>query len=231
MKGSVLIVEDDAALRQSLRSALTAIGLKVETAATGEEAVKELNVEEYDVVLMDLNMPGMGGMASCRLIRETHPAIAIIVLTVRDHNEDKVKALEAGADDYVTKPFHLPELLARIRAALRRSRSNPLDRSKTLSGGEINIDPAQHKVSKGQNFVHLTPKEFDLLHTLMLHADRPLSHRALLTTIWGPEYGNEREYLRTYINQLRRKLEDDPARPKYLLTENYIGYKFAVPNE
>jgi two-component system KDP operon response regulator KdpE len=231
MQGSILIVEDDPALLESLGGTLTALGLDAHKAATGEYALRELAIRPYEVVLLDLNMPGMGGMATCRVMREAHPALAIIVLTVRDHNDDKVNALEAGADDYVTKPFHLPELIARIRAALRRREIKRSAESDVLAVGEISLDPDRRRVLKGAEVVHLTPTEFELLRTLMKNAGRPIAHRTLLTSVWGPEYGDEREYLRTYMNQLRRKLETDPAHPKYLLTENYIGYRFALPDE
>lgn len=231
MHGSLLIVEDDVALLNSLHGTLTALGLSVGNAATGEYAVREMRVHDYDVVLLDLNMPGMGGMEACRAMREQYPDISIIVLTVRDRDDDKIKALESGADDYVTKPFHLPELIARIGAALRRSERTREKDEQPLVVGSIVLDPASHLVRKENNTIHLTPTEFDLLHTLMEHAGKPLSHRTLLTTVWGPDYGNEREYLRTYINQLRKKLEEDPSKPRLLLTDNYIGYRFASSDQ
>jgi two-component system KDP operon response regulator KdpE len=231
MQGSILIVEDDPALLESLNGTLSALGLTTQKAATGEYALRELAVRPCEVVLLDLNMPGMGGMATCRAMREAYPGLAIIVLTVRDSNDDKVNALEAGADDYVTKPFHLPELIARIRAALRRKEIKRSAEREVIAVGEIQLDAERHRVLKGSEVVRLTPTEFDLLKMLMTNAGRPMGHRALLTSVWGPEYGDEREYLRTYMNQLRRKLETDPAHPKYLLTENYIGYRFALPGE
>lgn len=231
MQGSVLIVEDDVALLESLHTTLSALGLDARKAATGEYALRELQMKSYDVVLLDLNMPGMGGMAACRAMRDADPNLAIIVLTVRDRDDDKVNALEAGADDYVTKPFHLPELIARIRAALRRAASRNDEPSTILSVGEIQLDPGRHRVLKNGAAVRLTPTEFDLLKILMRHAGRPVAHRNLLTSVWGNEYGNEREYLRTYVNQLRRKLEENPAQPRYILTENYVGYRFALPDE
>jgi len=231
MQGSILIVEDDPALLESLNGTLTALGLSTQMAATGEYALRQLAVHPSEVVLLDLNMPGMGGMATCRAMREAHPALAIIVLTVRDHNDDKVNALEAGADDYVTKPFHLPELIARIRAALRRKEVRTDAKREFFEVGEIRLDADRHQVHRGDEAIHLTPTEFDLLRVLMKSAGRPIGHRTLLTSVWGTEYGEEREYLRTYMNQLRRKLEADPAHPRYLLTENYIGYRFALPED
>ncbi|MFP5233084.1 MAG: response regulator transcription factor [Acidobacteriota bacterium] len=228
MTGSLLIVEDDAALLQSLRDTLCALGLTVGMAATGEGALSELKTHRYAVVLLDLNMPGMGGMAACRAIREEHPDLAIIVLTVRDRDSDKVDALNFGADDYVTKPFHLPELIARIGAALRRSHSKGPPEPEVFSIGSIVLDTKGREIRKAGKQIHLTPTEFELLQTLMSNAGRPLAHRLLLTAVWGPEYGDEREYLRTYINQLRKKIEDDPAHPVYLLTEAYFGYKFVA---
>jgi two-component system, OmpR family, KDP operon response regulator KdpE len=229
MKSTLLLVEDDAALRISLRRTLQALEVEVHASQSGEEALEYLIDEAglCDVVLLDLNMPGMGGLAACRRIREKRPLLAIIVLTVRDQEEDKVMALNAGADDYVTKPFALGELFARVRAALRRAQLVKGDQDAAIEAGGIRIEPSQRRVVKDGKPVHLTPKEFDLLLLLMRHLGRPLGHQLLLSSIWGAEYGNEREYLRTYMNQLRRKLEDDPASPRYLLTENYIGYRFA----
>jgi two-component system, OmpR family, KDP operon response regulator KdpE len=224
---SILIVEDDAALRRSLRSTLSAEGLSVNDAGTGEQAMSRLRETNYAIVLLDLNMPGMGGMATCRMMRAAYPALTIIVLTVRDRDADKVNALDAGADDYITKPFQLSELTARIRAALRRIRlSTSEEEDAAIHIGDIRIDPVRHEVTKANDRIHLTPTEFDLLHLMMTHAGKPLSHRFLITSVWGAGYGNEREYLRTYMNQLRRKLETDPSSPRYLLTENYVGYRF-----
>jgi two-component system KDP operon response regulator KdpE len=159
-------------------------------------------------------------------MRSAFPGLTIIVLTVRDQDADKVNALDAGADDYITKPFQLSELTARIRAALRRIRLSVAEEDVPIQIGEIRIDPVRREVTKANDQIHLTPKEFDLLHLMMEHAGKPLSHRFLITSVWGAEYGDEREYLRTYMNQLRRKLEADPSSPQYLLTENYVGYRF-----
>jgi two-component system KDP operon response regulator KdpE len=149
------------------------------------------------------------------------------MLTVRDSEEDKVAALDAGADDYVTKPFNIRELAARIRAAVRRSSASQADADAVIRIGNIELDPARRLVRKGVELVHLTPKEFDLLHYLMAHAGLPITHVRLLRAIWGPEYGGELEYLRTFVRQLRKKLEDDPAEPAYLLTDSHVGYRFA----
>jgi two-component system, OmpR family, KDP operon response regulator KdpE len=198
----------------------------VKDVGTGEQAMAELRQARYEIVLLDLNMPGMGGMAACRIMRSAFPGLTIIVLTVRDQDADKVNALDAGADDYITKPFQLSELTARIRAALRRIRLSVAEEDVPIQIGEIRIDPVRREVTKANDQIHLTPKEFDLLHLMMEHAGKPLSHRFLITSVWGAEYGDEREYLRTYMNQLRRKLEADPSSPQYLLTENYVGYRF-----
>ncbi|SEB43733.1 response regulator transcription factor [Terriglobus roseus] len=227
-QGSVLIVEDDTALRHTVASTLGALGFEVRGASNGEIALDELRNRIAEVVLLDLNMPGMGGMQTAAKMRSLFPSLGIIVLTVRDRDEDKIQALDAGADDYVTKPFRLPELAARIRAAVRRARKPADEAARRIDIGEISLDLVGYRVTKAEQEVHLTPKEFELLHVLMQHAGSPMTHQKLLSTVWGPEYGNEREYLRTYISQLRRKLEDNPSTPQYLLTENYIGYRFQL---
>ena len=226
-QGSVLIVEDDSALRHSVRTMLEALGFAVSDVGNGEEALAEVRVSKPEVVLLDLNMPGMGGIAACTKLREQQPQLGIIVLTVRDHQEDMIAALDAGADDYLTKPFRLPELAARLRAAVRRVRMPMMNEElQVIVIGPFVLDPVAHRVTRNGEEVRLTPKEFDLLHMLMRHAGSPLSHAKLLTGVWGLEYGDEREYLRTYVSQLRRKLEVDPAAPRYLTTDNYIGYRF-----
>ncbi len=226
-QGSILLVEDDSALRHSLRSMLEALGFTVDEVWNGETAIAEARKNKPEVVLLDLNMPGMGGIAACTRLREMHPEMAIIALTVRDHEADMIAALDAGADDYVTKPFRLPELAARLRAAIRRVRRPHSGRDQEpIQIGPFILDPLAHRVTRNGEEVHLTPKEFDLLRVLMEHAGSPLAHAKLLTHVWGEEYGNEREYLRTYISQLRRKLEENPGAPQYLSTENMIGYRF-----
>ncbi len=223
---NVLVVEDDAGIRQSLLETLGALGFVVGEAANGEEAMLRLRMIGYDAVLLDINMPGMGGIESCRKIYQAYPHLPIIMLTVRDEEDDKVEALDAGADDYVTKPFQIRELTARLRSAIRRSRTLPVPPDSPTVIGPIMLDPARYRVEKQGQEIHLTPKEFEMLSYLMRHAGQPVPHHRLLTSIWGPEYGNEREYLRVLISQLRKKIEDDPAHPTYILTESYIGYRF-----
>jgi two-component system KDP operon response regulator KdpE len=225
-RSKVLVVEDDAGIRQSLFETLNALGFVVGEAANGEEALVRLRMVDYEAVLLDINMPGMGGIETCRRIRESYARLPVIILTVRDSEDNKVEALDAGADDYVTKPFQIRELTARLRAAIRRSKVLAIDVDSLLAIGDVTLDPLRHRVEKLGEEIHLTPKEFGMLRFLMEHAGRPVGHTRLLTSIWGPEYGNEREYLRVLINQLRKKIEDDPAHPTYILTESYIGYRF-----
>lgn len=223
---NVLIVEDDPGIRQSLLETLTALGFIIGEASNGEQALSRLRMMDYDAVLLDINMPGMGGIETCRRIHHSHPHIPIIMLTVRDEEDDKVEALDAGADDYVTKPFQIRELTARLRSAIRRSKTSTVQSDSTVVIGSLRLDPDRYRVEKMGQEVRLTPKEFAMLRYLMEHAGRPIPHTRLLTSIWGAEYGNEREYLRVLINQLRKKIEDDPAQPSYILTESYIGYRF-----
>ena len=233
--GAILLVEDDPAIRRGLRATLSALGFEVGEAASGEEALTRLRVVEYDAVLMDLNMPGIGGVEACRRVRREFPQISILVVTVRDSEEDKIEALDAGADDYVTKPFQIRELTARIRAAVRRRRVVPAlvpgASEQLIHVGIFELSPERRLVRKRGSEVRLTPTEFDLLAYLMAHAGHPIPHARLLSSVWGAEYGDEREYLRTFILQLRRKLEDDPANPRYLRTVNYLGYVFRDPED
>jgi two-component system KDP operon response regulator KdpE len=222
----VLVVEDDSGIRQSLFETLGALGFAVGEASTGEEALQRLRMVDYDVVLLDINMPGMGGMETCRRVAQQYPGLPIVVLTVRDEESDKVDALDAGADDYVTKPFQIRELTARLRSAVRRSKVGTLRADSVLTVGDVVLDTERRRVEKLGEEIHVTPKEFEMLRFLMEQAGRPVPHQRLLTTIWGPEYGNEREYLRVLVNQLRKKIEDDPAKPSYILTESHIGYRF-----
>jgi two-component system KDP operon response regulator KdpE len=228
---NVLLVEDDSSIRRSLKATLSAMGFEIGEASSGEDALTTLRMASYDVLLMDLNMPGMGGVEACRRVRREFPQMSILVLTVRDSEEDKIEALDAGADDYITKPFQVRELTARIRAVLRRSRNTPPATEEVLRVGIFELQPARRMLTKRDQEVRLTPTEFDLVHYLMSHAGHPIVHAKLLSSVWGPEYGNEREYLRTFIMQLRKKLEDEPGAPVYLKTVNYLGYVFRDPTQ
>lgn len=224
MKGAnILVVDDEPQIRRVMRSTLSAQGYVITEAKSGEEGIEAVRKERPDLVLLDMNMPGMGGIEACREIRRTSDA-PIIMLTVRNAERDKVAALDAGADDYVVKPFGIEELLARIRAALRRySTDDPVP---AFASKELTIDFETRKVIVRGSLVHLTPKEYDVLKHLVASCGKPLTHRRLLQSAWGPDYGDETESLRVVINQLRKKLESDPARPKYILTEPWIGYRF-----
>ncbi len=228
MSTRILVVDDEPQIRRVMRAALAAQGYAVSEARSGEEALEKLRQVPHDLVLLDLNMPGIGGLDACRAIRAGSD-VAIIMLTVRQSEQDKVDALDAGADDYVTKPFSMPELLARIRAALRRPALAPSLGTLPMKLGELEIDFQARRVTVGERQVRLTPKEFDLLWYLGTHPNRAVTHRELLQAVWGPEYGNEVEYLRVFVNQLRKKIERDPSKPRYLLTEPWVGYRFEVP--
>jgi two-component system KDP operon response regulator KdpE len=223
----LLVIEDEPPIRLAVRTALEILGFDIMEANQGEDALPLLRVIRFDVALVDMNMPGMGGIETCREIRRLVPTMAILMLTVRDGEEDKVRALDAGADDYITKPFHVRELTARIRAVLRRTQALPLEDEVLLRIGAIELDPVRRVVQKSGRTIHFTPKEFELLHYLMARPGTAIPHARLLSVVWGPEYGSELEYLRTYISQMRKKLEDNPSDPVYLLTDSHFGYRFA----
>lgn len=224
--GKILVVDDDTSVRRALHTTLETLGFSTTEASGGEEALMLVHTASFDVVLLDINMPGLDGLETCRQLRRLLPRVAILMLTVRDSEDDKVQALEAGADDYVTKPFHIRELTARVRAAVRRAQALEGNANAVIQIGDIELAPARREVHKAGNSIRLTPKEFDLLHYLMAHAGLPITHGRLLNAVWGLEYGDEVEYLRTFVRQLRKKIEDDPANPKYLLTDIQIGYRF-----
>jgi len=227
--GRILVVDDDPQIRRVMRVTLTGQSYEVDDAKDGEAALEKLRGGRFDLVLLDMNMPGMGGLETCRLIRGQSD-VGIIMLTVRDTETDKVEALDAGADDYVTKPYNPPELLARIRAALRRTPSmqEPTGR---LSLGAVEIDFDAREVSAPGKKLRLTPKEFDLLRYMAAHSNKVLSHRELLQAVWGPDYGDQVDYLRVFVNQLRKKIEAKPSSPVYLLTEPWVGYRLNVPSD
>jgi two-component system KDP operon response regulator KdpE len=225
-QGSILVVDDDTATRRALRVALSGMGFAVVEAARGEEALSLVRVSWFDAVLLDVDMPGMGGVETCRRIRSAIARLPILMLTVMDSEEDKVLALDAGADDYITKPFQLRELAARLRSAVRRRNAQDANMDAPIRHGQLELDPVKYRLQKHGRTIHLTPKEFEMLHYLMVHAGEPIPHARLLKSVWGPEYGNELEYLRTFVRQLRKKIEDDPQNPQYLLTDAYVGYRF-----
>jgi two-component system KDP operon response regulator KdpE len=226
LNGRVLIVEDDSALRRTLRTTLDALGFEIGEAANGEEALQRLRMLDYEAVLLDINMPGIGGIETCRRIRRIFTRLPILVLTVRDSEDDKVEGLEAGADDYITKPFQVRELTARIRSSIRRFRAPEAPSEMPITIREVMLDPVRRRVMRSDMEVRLTPREFDALQFLMEHAGRPVTHARLLAALRGPGSGDDREYLRVLIGQLRKKLESDAANPEYILTESYIGYRF-----
>jgi two-component system, OmpR family, KDP operon response regulator KdpE len=221
-------VDDAQQVRRVLRTALSAEGYTIFEASTGEEALESIRTPTPDAILLDVNMPGIGGLEASREIRRTLD-VPILMLTVRNAERDKVMALDAGADDFVVKPFGMQELLARIRAALRRR--VPQGKGTSFTAKDFVVDFEARLVTVRGRDIHLTPKEFELLRHLVLNAGKPLTHRRLLQAVWGPDYGDEPEYLRVMINQLRKKIESDPARPKLILTEPWVGYRFQAPRD
>jgi two-component system KDP operon response regulator KdpE len=227
-EGHILIVDDDPSLRRVVRTTLAAKGYEVSEARNGTEALDQIRAARYDLALLDINMPEMTGVEVCEEIRKTSE-MPIIMLTVRNTESDKVEALDAGADDYITKPFGARELLARIRAALRRAGTTLEHGVQRLRLGEVEIDFASRQVRARNEDVRLTSKEFDLLLYFANHPNKTLTHRELLQAIWGPDYGDEQEYLRVFINRLRKKIERSPKNPKYLITEPWVGYRLRLP--
>ena len=223
--GRILVIDDEPQIRRIMRTTLITAGYEVDDAKTAEDGLTKVREFRPDLVLLDINMPGMGGLAACRELRADQN-VAIIMLTVHNTEAAKVEALDAGADDFVTKPFSTPELLARIRAALRRipvAQSAP----SRLRIGEITIDFAARTVARGTASAHLTPKELDLLRYLTQHANEAVPHRELLQAVWGPDYGDQVDYLRAFIKSLRKKVEPDPEHPQFIMTEPWIGYRFS----
>jgi len=224
-KTHILVVDDEPQIGRMLRTQLSARDYNVVHATTGNEALMSAGDEPPDLVLLDLGLPDMDGLEVCRRLREWS-AVPVIFLTVHDDERTKVQALDAGGDDYVTKPFGLPELLARVRAVLRRKQEQPSSPTSIFENGDLRVDFTARQVTVAGEEVRLTPTEYELLRLFILHADKTLTHRQLLTQIWGPEATTETQYLHVFIRQLRRKLETDPAKPRHFVTEPGIGYRF-----
>jgi two-component system, OmpR family, KDP operon response regulator KdpE len=228
---NALVVDDEPSFRRVLRTSLATSGFAIEEARSGEEAVAILGRSDFDLVLLDVNMPGMGGVEACREIRAQMPEIGIVMVTVQDGESEIVKALEAGADDYITKPIRFRELVARLRAVLRRLRNDDANEPALLRAGTLELDINRHVLYKRGEIVHLTPTEFELLALLMRNQGVPVTHAKLLRSVWGPEYGTELDYLRSFVKTLRQKVEQDPAKPKYIVTEPWVGYRFCNPRD
>ncbi len=221
----ILVVDDEPQLRRTLRSTLTALGFIVAAAETGESALEMLREERFDLMLLDINMPGISGVETCRAVKERSD-ISVLMLSVRDRAEDKIQALDAGADGYITKPFDVNELLARIRATLRRAPSTALSETQVVRMNGLEIHFRERRVKVNGRTERLTPTELELLYYFVTHADAVLPHVKILQAVWGPDYGDEVEYLRVFVNQLRKKIEPDPLRPRFILTEPWLGYRF-----
>lgn len=224
----ILVVDDEPQIRRVMRTTLSSHGYTVLEAKDGPEALEQVRSGRPDLILLDVNLPGPSGLEICREVRASSDA-PIIMLTVRNTERDKVQALDAGADDYVVKPFGVEELLARIRASLRRA--NPVESLPPFQSRELSIDFEKRVVTVKSKPVRLTPKEFELLRYLVANLGKSVPHRRLLQAVWGPDYGEETEYLRVFINQLRKKVEPDPRRPRFLHTEPWVGYRFDPPEK
>jgi len=221
----ILVVDDEPQITRVLRTSLSSQGYDIRVANDGETALEIMKDWVPDLVITDLSMPNMDGLQLCRRLRPS-TQIPIIVLSVRGEERTKVQALDAGADDYVTKPFGIEELLARVRANLRRMPAGEGEQASSIEVGDFHIDLAAHKVTVRDKEVHLTPKEFDLLAYLARHAGKVVTHRTLLSAIWGGQSTEQVEYLRVFVGQLRKKLETESSSPRYIVTEPWVGYRF-----
>lgn len=222
----ILVIDDEPQIRRALKLGLEKDGFEVTQAASGEEALDLLSTRAFDLIVLDLALPGLDGFEICKQIR-TWSQTPILVLSVRDREEDKIKALDCGADDYITKPFGIGELSARVRAILRRARQEEAAHGAAMiEEGTLKIDQDKRIVTVKDQVVHLTPKEYDLLVLMINNRNRVLTHRQLLSKIWGPEYGDDNHTLRVHIANLRTKIELDPTRPEYIQTETRVGYRF-----
>jgi two-component system, OmpR family, KDP operon response regulator KdpE len=222
---SILVIDDEPQIQRFLKPSLTAAGYHVAQALTAAAALKAIVEREHDLILVDLGLPDLDGKDLIRTIRQKH-ATAIIVLSAREEETEKIEALDAGADDFVNKPFSIGELLARMRAAMRRGHIEPLKQTK-FEFGDIAIDTIRHEVAKAGSPIHLTPKEFDLLVILARHSGRVVTHRHILKTVWGPAHVEDTQYLRVFIGQLRQKIETTPDAPTLIQTEPGVGYRIA----
>ncbi len=224
-RGRILVVDDESSLRRVFRATLTTMGFAVGEEPNGERAIERLCAEPFDAVLLDINMPGIGGVATCRMLRRQHPKLGIVMVTVRDRPDDKIEALDAGADDYVVKPFHLPELVARLLAVLRRARPAAVDESPPIRIGELELNWQNRSLTRSGLLVHLTPNEFALLQLLMSRAGELVPHTDVFRAVWEEEVGDPRR-LRSLVRLLRKKIELNAEKPTYLLTEPGFGYRF-----
>ena len=229
-KPKILVVDDEPQIARVLKTTLSARGYAIRTAADGDDALLVMKSWTPDLVITDLRMPNMNGVELCRYLR-AKSGIPIIVLSVRDEERTKVEALDAGADDYVTKPFSVDELLARVRAALRRGSMPQKPESDVIEVGHFHIDTEAHSVHVNGREVRLTPKEFDVLVYLARHPDKVVTHRALLAAVWGDTSTGQPEYLRVFIAHLRKKLEPEEGSPTYITTEPWVGYRFKPEGE
>ncbi len=229
-EGRILVVDDEPQIRRVMRATLVHEGYEVMDARSGHDALDRLHSEKYDLVLLDINMPGLTGIETCRQIRLVSD-VGIIMMTVRDKETDKVAALDVGADDYVTKPFGMPEMLARIRAVLRRNAATLPAEIANVWIGDVEVDFRARRLTSQGKQIRLSSKEFDLLAYLAAHPNRAVPHQELLHAVWGPEYGEQREYLRVFMNRLRKKIEPMPQEPQYLIKEPWIGYSLKLPEK
>lgn len=229
-QATILVVDDEARLLRLVRSNLEPSGYKIHTATDGEQGLRMAEMHDPDLIILDIGLPGMSGWDVCRRVRE-YSTVPIIMLTARGDEQDRIKGLELGADDYMGKPFSVPELVARVKAVLRRSKlPNDPKREPVFSCGDIAMNFAQRRITvKGKGDVKLSPTEYKLLYELVTNAGRVLIHQDLLRKVWGRGYGEETEYLRVYVRYLRQKLEPESSKPRYILTEPGVGYRFIDP--